>query len=85
VDVPIVGCSGFFSSYSAAIKFIGNGKGLVEEGYEKHKGKLFQVAERNHWHVLVTSPKMVDELRKLPDGVLNSDIAADEACRPFFL
>jgi hypothetical protein len=78
VDVPVVGGSGFFGSYIAAIKFISTGKGLIEEGYEKHKGKLFQVAERNHWHVLVTDPKMVDELRKLPDGILNADIAADE-------
>ena len=78
MNVPVVGSSGFFSSYIAAIKFIANGKKLVEEGYEKYKGGVFQAAERNHWHLFVTSPKLIDELRKLPDGYLSADIAADE-------
>jgi hypothetical protein len=78
VDVPVVGASGFLSSYVAAVKFISTGRGLVEDGYAKYKGKVFQAAERNHWHVFFTSSKSVDELRKFPDEVLSADIAADE-------
>jgi hypothetical protein len=78
VDVPVIGGSGFFGSYIAAIKFIKTGKALVEEGYEKHKGKMFQMADRNHWRVLVTTPRQIDELRKLPEGVLDADIVFEE-------
>lgn len=66
------------TSYIAAIKFIGTGRSLVEEGYKKYKGGVFQAAERNHWHVLVTTPQQIDELRKLPDDALDADVAADE-------
>jgi hypothetical protein len=81
VDVPIVGSSGFFDSYIAGIKFVTGGRKLVEEGYEKYKGSMFQVADRNHWHVFVTTPEQIDELRKLPDGVLTADILAEEVSR----
>jgi hypothetical protein len=85
VDVPVVGSSGFLSSYIAGIKFISTGKTLLEEGYAKYRGKMFQIADRNHWHVLVTTPNQVDELRKLPEGTLNDDIAAEEVSCPLSL
>jgi hypothetical protein len=50
-----------------------------------HKGKMFQIADRNHWRVLVTTPKQIDELRKLPDGVLDADIVPEEVCQFQFL
>lgn len=78
MDVPVVGGSGIIGSYIAGLKFISTGRDLIQEGYDKHKPKAFQVAERNHWHIIVTSPEAVDELRKLPEDVLSADIAADE-------
>lgn len=47
----------------------------------QYKGSMFKLPQLFRWHVIVTSPKFVDELRKAGDDELNFMDAANEVRR----
>ncbi|KAI0071402.1 cytochrome P450 [Panus rudis PR-1116 ss-1] len=67
----------FFSTL-AALRFVLNGREMIQEGYEKFKGGAFRIPELLWWRVIVTGPQMVEEMRKLPDDVLGVTEAHEE-------
>ena len=44
----------------------------------QHKNGVFKVPELERWHVIVTSPKLVEEVRKAPEDVLSLSYFLDE-------
>ncbi|KAH9942848.1 cytochrome P450 [Amylocystis lapponica] len=51
---------------------------MLEEGLEKHRDSVFKVAMPDRWMVVVNGPKLIDELRKLPDNQVSLTEASDE-------
>ena len=47
--------------------------------FGQYRGKPFKLAMRHHWQVVVSDPKLVDEIRRAPDSQLSADDAANEA------
>lgn len=44
----------------------------------QHKNGVFKVPEIERWHVIVTKPELVEEVRKAPDDALSFEYAVDE-------
>ena len=44
----------------------------------KYKGRAFKIPELFRWHVIVTGPKLIEDLRKAQDDVLSFDEAVIE-------
>ncbi|KAI1793056.1 cytochrome P450 [Ganoderma leucocontextum] len=65
-------------SILTALNFMRNGKEVLQEGYQKYHGSVFKVALLQHWMVVVSGPKMVDELRRRPDDELSFTEGTEE-------
>ncbi|ESK84204.1 cytochrome p450 [Moniliophthora roreri MCA 2997] len=78
-NIPSVGGDGFVSSYITASRFFGHARELISEGYEKYQGRVFKIPRLTGWDIIVTSPQLIDELRKAPDEYLSFDEAMNEA------
>ncbi|TDL22833.1 cytochrome P450 [Rickenella mellea] len=79
IKVPAVGCSGFFSSYVAAFRWISHAKAILEEGYVKHKHGIFKVSQPDRWQVIITGPKLIEEVRRAPSNKLSLKAGLDES------
>ncbi|KZT08801.1 cytochrome P450 [Laetiporus sulphureus 93-53] len=77
-SIPAVGFSAPLLSYIGAYNFTRNARGLLKEGYEKHKGSVFRVPMMDRWVVIFCGAKMNDELRKFPDDEMSFLDAAEE-------
>ncbi|KAK7049976.1 hypothetical protein VNI00_005407 [Paramarasmius palmivorus] len=77
-SVPSVGGNGL-SSYIAGFKFFQHATDLIQEGYEKYQGRVFKVPTLTGWEVVVTSPQLIDDLRRAPDDTLNFFEAVNES------
>ncbi|ESK83170.1 cytochrome p450 [Moniliophthora roreri MCA 2997] len=70
--IPSVGTTGIFSFVTDQFKFLLNARDIVQEGYEKYHGRPFKFRRLlNGWSVVLTSPNLIDEMRKAPDDVLS--------------
>lgn len=48
----------------------------------QYRGGAFRIANHNRWHIVVTGPQLIEELKKAPDDVLSFDEAIKQAgCR----
>ncbi|KAI0673763.1 cytochrome P450 [Trametes maxima] len=71
-SIPTIGGSSLpFLSFVGAFNFMLNSKKLIQEGYRKYYGSVFKVPLLDQWVVIVSGPKMVDELRRRPDDELS--------------
>ncbi|CDO73436.1 hypothetical protein BN946_scf185013.g71 [Trametes cinnabarina] len=72
--IPTVGGTSLpFLSVFTAIKWARHGRDLIQEGYRKYYGSVFKIAMFDRWLVVVSGPKLVDELRKRPDDELSTE------------
>jgi len=55
--------------------YIHNAASLYREGYQKFKNSVYRVVTSNKFTVIVVPPKYLNELRKLPDDVVDFDEA----------
>ncbi|KAJ3478574.1 hypothetical protein NLI96_g9659 [Meripilus lineatus] len=69
--IPAIGPSAPLLSYYGALKFIYQGREMMQEGYNRYKGSVFKLPQLFRWHVIVTAPKLVDEIRRAGDDELN--------------
>ncbi|KAG6336144.1 hypothetical protein ID866_2954 [Astraeus odoratus] len=76
--IPTVGPSGHLSSYYGVAKFILHAKSMIQEGYERYKDGFFKVPTMNRWVVVITGPRLLEELRKIPDERLSFDHAMQD-------
>ncbi|KAJ7192474.1 cytochrome P450 [Mycena haematopus] len=70
-SVPSVGPSGFISSYRAALEYLRNAPKIIQAGYNQHKS-VFRVPYLDRWVVVLSSPKLIDDLRKARDDDLSA-------------
>ncbi|KAG1757776.1 cytochrome P450 [Suillus lakei] len=73
--IPAIGPSGAVSSWLGVVRFIKDAPAMVQEGYQKHKGGMFRVPLINRWVVVLTGPRLIEELRKVPEHELSFDHA----------
>ncbi|KAI0778803.1 cytochrome P450 [Trametes elegans] len=78
--IPTVGGSSVpFLSYLSARKFMPNGKRYIEEGYKKYPRSAFKVPLLDKWMVILSGPKMVEEVRLTSDKVLSFSESTEQA------
>lgn len=77
-NIPTVGPSGISASYLGIYKFLFNGRDMIQEGYNKYRGGIFKLPGVSKWTIVVSGPKMVDEIRRASDDLLSfMEAAAD--------
>ncbi|KIJ07003.1 hypothetical protein PAXINDRAFT_91095, partial [Paxillus involutus ATCC 200175] len=76
--IPTVGSSTWLGSWWASVKFLTKGPEVVQEGYEKYKGRPFKVADLYRWTVVLSGPQFVEEVRKASDDELSFAEAAND-------
>ncbi|TFK66494.1 cytochrome P450 [Pluteus cervinus] len=76
--IPTIGPSGLVTSYYGFVKSLFYSREMLKEGYEKYYGGSFKIAMPTHWMVMVTGPKLTDELRRAPEDQLSSIDAIGE-------
>ncbi|GJE90628.1 cytochrome P450 [Phanerochaete sordida] len=70
--IPSPRSTGPISSWFAAYQYVNGGAPtIIEEGYRKYKGRVFRVADLNRWTVVVSTPALIEELRKAPEEALS--------------
>nr|BED42928.1 cytochrome P450 monooxygenase [Trametes versicolor] len=78
--IPTVGGTSLpLLSYIGARKFVHRGKDVIQEGYRKHHGRAFKVPMMDKWKVFVSSPELLDDIRRRPDDEvsLTESVEAD--------
>lgn len=78
-SVPALGPTAPLLSYWGAIRFFLDAQGMLQEGQLKYGGRPFRIATRRYWQYIVSSPKLIDELRRAPDDELSFLDAVNEA------
>ncbi|PIL34366.1 cytochrome P450 [Ganoderma sinense ZZ0214-1] len=71
-SIPTVG--GFSTpllSYVGAVSFIRRGRETLYEGYKKHYGSAFKIPLLDRWMVIVSGPKLVEDIRRRPEDELS--------------
>ncbi|KAF8637704.1 hypothetical protein AX16_010779 [Volvariella volvacea WC 439] len=76
--VPTVGFSGGLTSYITAFQSVFKLKVMVQDALTKYNGATFRVPTFQGWMVVVTTPQLIDELRKAPDDALSFEEAFAE-------
>ncbi|OBZ73117.1 Ent-kaurene oxidase [Grifola frondosa] len=84
-SIPTIGSSSSILSYYDAFKFMFHAADMVQEGYEKHKGGAFKYARFGSWRVVVTGPRLIEDLCKAGDAQLSLEEAANEHLTMQFL
>ncbi|KAK7049973.1 hypothetical protein VNI00_005404 [Paramarasmius palmivorus] len=70
-SIPTITTTGIFSFITGPVKFLFNARDMVQKGYEKYHGGIFKIRMLNRWSVVITTPKMIEDIRKAPDDVLS--------------
>ncbi|OBZ79756.1 Ent-kaurene oxidase [Grifola frondosa] len=70
-SIPTIGPSAPLLSYIGAFKYVRHGREMLREGYDKYRGSVFKVPMLDQWLVVVSGPKLIDDLRKSPDDHLS--------------
>ncbi|GJE88287.1 cytochrome P450 [Phanerochaete sordida] len=77
-NVPTLGPSAPLLSYWGAFRYITSPRKVLEEGQVKFGGRPFRVASMLRWQYIVSSPELIEELRRAPDSQLDPLAAADD-------
>ncbi|KAI0804683.1 cytochrome P450 [Irpex lacteus] len=78
-SIPTVGHSSPLLSYITALQFYVNPNKFLEEGYSKYRDGIFKIPYLNSWHIVVSGPKLIDELRQAKDDELSFAEAVAES------
>ncbi|KIM88557.1 hypothetical protein PILCRDRAFT_769584 [Piloderma croceum F 1598] len=76
--IPTIGPDGMLTSYLGAFRYFTSSGPMVQEGYDKFKGAPFKLPRFKRWLVVVSSHKLVEELRKAGDDELSLTAAVAE-------
>ncbi|KAJ7871868.1 cytochrome P450 [Mycena olivaceomarginata] len=69
--IPTMGPSGPLSSYRGALNYLRNAPKIIQTGYYKHKS-IFRVPYLDKWVVVLSSPELINDLRKARDDDLSA-------------
>ncbi|KAJ6568980.1 cytochrome P450 [Mycena capillaripes] len=70
-EIPIVGSSGFLSSYRDAFKFLLNAPDWIQRGYDQYPDGIFRVARLFRWEYVVCGPKLIKEVGNAPEQIIS--------------
>ncbi|KAJ7203041.1 cytochrome P450 [Mycena pura] len=70
-EIPVIGSTGFFSSYRDALKFIFNAPELIKRGYEQHPNGVFRLARLYRWEFVVCGTKLAKEVANAPEDTVS--------------
>ncbi|KAI0703403.1 cytochrome P450 [Cytidiella melzeri] len=70
-SIPSVGYSFPLLSYITALEFFSSPNRLIHEGYAQHRDGVFKIPFFNSWRIVVTGPKLIDELRQAKEEELS--------------
>ncbi|KZV74109.1 cytochrome P450 [Peniophora sp. CONT] len=69
--IPAVGYTLPILNWITGVQYIFNARGLIQEGYEKHQSAgIFRIPAHDGWIIVVTSPQLVEQVRRAPDDTL---------------
>ncbi|KAF8637705.1 hypothetical protein AX16_010780 [Volvariella volvacea WC 439] len=77
--IPALGFSGALMSYFTSIKGTFKLKSMVQKALPKFNGSPFRIPMIQKWVVVVSTPQLIDELRRAPDDALSFHEASAEA------
>ncbi|RPD62649.1 cytochrome P450 [Lentinus tigrinus ALCF2SS1-7] len=84
-NIPTVGGPSIpILSYWGATNFLLNARAVLSTGYRQYYGAAFKVALFDQWLVVVSGPKMVDDLRKRPDDEASFTESVEEVLQTRF-
>ncbi|KAF8178062.1 cytochrome P450 [Pholiota molesta] len=69
--IPTIGSSGIISSYFDSYRFFREGRKMIQEGYEKHYGTPFKIPTMGRYTVVVSGPRMIEDIRRASDDELS--------------
>ncbi|PIL34357.1 cytochrome P450 [Ganoderma sinense ZZ0214-1] len=71
-NIPTVGSSWVPGlSYLSAIALIRHLKEILQDGYTKYYGSAFKIPLMDRWMVIVSGPKMIEDIRRRPEYELS--------------
>ncbi|KAK7007969.1 cytochrome P450 [Favolaschia claudopus] len=70
-NIPIVGSSGFLSSYRDALKFMHHAAELTQRGYDQYPNGIFRIARLFRWEYVVTGPRLIKDIAGAPEHVIS--------------
>ncbi|KAH9950883.1 cytochrome P450 [Amylocystis lapponica] len=76
-SIPAIGFSGFLTPYIrlGSLRYVLSTKRMVRDGYEKYRNGIFRIAGIDHWIVVVSGPKLIQEISRAPDDQLSMKAA----------
>ncbi|KAJ7168733.1 cytochrome P450 [Mycena filopes] len=69
--IPIIGSSGFLSSYRDALASLKDASPLIQRGYNEHPEGVFRYAHPYGWRYVLCGPKLVKALGAAPEHMLS--------------
>lgn len=76
--IPAFGPRGRLTSYIGSYFFLRNTSGVLQKEIDHRRGEMFRVPFLDHWEVVVTSKKIINELAQAHDNDLSAiDAVAD--------
>ncbi|KAK7442539.1 hypothetical protein VKT23_016137 [Stygiomarasmius scandens] len=76
--IPTIGPNGFISSYFGRFQFMKHAREMIQEGYDRYRGRAFKVRTPEQWVVVVTSEDMINDIKKASDNYLSFDLAVKD-------
>ncbi|KAK7065021.1 cytochrome P450 [Favolaschia claudopus] len=70
-NIPIVGSSGFLSSYRDAFKFMHHAAELTQRGYDQYPDGIFRIARLFRWEYVVTGPRLIKDIAGAPEHIIS--------------
>nr|BAK09398.1 cytochrome P450 [Postia placenta] len=64
---------------AGSVRFLFKSAQVLQEGYDKFKGKAFKHSEYFGWHVYVSGPRLTEELRRAPEDQLSCSEAINDS------
>jgi len=83
-NIPVVGSSGFLSSYRDGWKFLHHAPELIQRGYDQYPEGVFRVARLFRWEYVVCGPKLVKELAGAPEHIVSFHEGVEESIQAKF-
>ncbi|KAF5372604.1 hypothetical protein D9758_005229 [Tetrapyrgos nigripes] len=82
--IPTIGYSSPLLSYISAFRFFTHSQRMIHEGYTKYKGHAFKIPMVNGWHVMVSGPKLIEEIKSASDEYMSLRFAADNTLQAYW-
>ncbi|KAJ3502116.1 hypothetical protein NLJ89_g9030 [Agrocybe chaxingu] len=77
--IPTVGPTAPILSYLGAFQFIFDASNVIRNRIERVPNSTFKVADVFRWQVVIHDPTLIEEVKMLPDSILSSFDALNEA------